>query len=211
MIHRWLSAFALTQVLLLAQPPDEQVACQQLRKTLFAHIAGGQLDQAESAAAAAPDRRCASLVLSDAAGAILLRGRTVESERLSRKSLGILQPLVAPDDPALLRPLYILSASRLNQNKIAQSREALRNLLLVRREGPVDRAMVHGLEAMLLEVEGKLREAEAKFFVTMHDWQEAGLAEAPETAVSLNALGAIYIKQHRFAEARQALDRAIKL
>src|SRR5215471_19609200 len=191
MIHRWLSAFALTQVLLLAQPPDEQVACQQLRKTLFAHIAGGQLDQAESAAAAAPDRRCASLVLSDAAGAILLRGRTVESERLSRKSLGILQPLVAPDDPVLLRPLYSLAASRLNQNKIAQSREALRNLLLVRCERPVDRAMVHSMEAMLLEAEGKLRESESTLLVSLRDWQEAGLGEAAEAAVVLNALGAI--------------------
>ncbi|HTP87930.1 MAG TPA: tetratricopeptide repeat protein [Bryobacteraceae bacterium] len=201
----------MAQVLTWARPSGQPVVCKQLNDTVLTHVAAGQWEQAESAALAGADRLCAGVVLSNAAGKIILEGRPAEAERFAQKSLGILKPIVAPDDPALLRPLHLLSASRLYQNKLAQSREAFRYLALVRMEGPQDRALVRGMEAMLLEAEGKLHEAESKYYGAIGAWQEAGLGEAAETAVLLNALGALYVKQHRFGEARQALNRALEI
>jgi tetratricopeptide (TPR) repeat protein len=211
MKYRRFSGFAVAQVLLLAQSSNEPAVCQRLNEAVLAQLAAGQLEQAESAALAKGDRLCAGIVLSNMAAETILDGRAAEAEGFAQKSVSILKQIVTPDDPVLLRPLHVLCASRLNQNKIARSREAFRDLLLIRSERPQHRALVHGMEAMLLEAEGKLPDAESAYYVAIGAWQEAGLSDASETAVLLNALGALYIKQHRFGEARQTLDRALAM
>jgi hypothetical protein len=62
---------------------------------------------------------------------------------------------------------------------------------------------------VLLEAEGRQTEAEVEYLGASHAWQEAGLGETAEAGAVFTSLGSLYVNEHRFEEARQALDRAL--
>jgi len=114
-----------------------------------------------------------------------------------------------PSDLVLLRPLSVLAATRFEQGKTAQTREILKRMLLIRAERPADRALVHATVAVLLEADGRQAEAEAEYLVTSQAWEEAGREETADAGAVFISLGSLYVKEQRFEEARQALDRAL--
>jgi tetratricopeptide (TPR) repeat protein len=111
-------------------------------------------------------------------------------------------------DPLLLRPLQILSAARFQQNKIGKAREAFQKLQEIPSERVEDQALVHGLAAALSQAEGRLKEAESEYFVTISAWEGAGHGNTAAAATIISQLGSLYIEECRFEEAQTLLDRA---
>jgi tetratricopeptide (TPR) repeat protein len=167
-----------------------------------------------AAIAAGADRTrdtCAGFVLNDMAVLLSTSGRIAEAERLAERSIKTLEAIYPPDDLVLLRPLSILASTRFEQGKTAQTRGILKRMMSIRVARPEDRALVHATAAVLLEAEGRQSEAEVEYLVTSHAWQEAGLEETAEAGAVLTSLGSLYVKEQRFKEARQALDRAFSI
>lgn len=185
--------------------------CERVNNVVFAEAASGHIEHAETAALASGDTVCVGVVLHNLASKMSLNGRTAEAERLAEKSVRLLEGTLPPNDPGLLRPLQLLSAVLLEQNKIANSREAFRKMLRIRVERPQERALVYGMGAELLHAENKLNEAETEYLMALGAWREAGGEASPEAGAALNALAAIYIEEHRFGEARQKVDRALAI
>jgi tetratricopeptide (TPR) repeat protein len=185
--------------------------CKQLNDEILADVAEAKLAHAESAALTIDDRMCAGVIFNNIATVMNREGRWAEAEKFAQRSVQVLETVLAPDDPILLPPYHLLSANRLNQNKIAKSREAFRRILQIRVETPKDRLLVHGVGAPLLRAEGKLRDAESEYLLALEAAREAGLSEAPDGAIVLSGLGSLYIEQNRFTDARGALEQANKI
>jgi tetratricopeptide (TPR) repeat protein len=190
--------------------------CTDLNHALVAEIDSGQLARAESllstAIASGADRggdQCSGLILNNMALVLLMLGRLDEAERYAERSVRILETKYPPDDPLILHPLSLLASMRLELGKIAGAREAFRRMQAIRTQGPIDRALVHGMGAMLLHREGRLAEAETEYLLTFHAWEEAGKGEAADAGAVFNSLGLLYIQQERFEDSRKALDRAL--
>ena len=71
--------------------------------------------------------------------------------------------------------------------------------------------MLSGLAAALLCVEGRYPEAESEYLAALHAWEQAGRSNMADTGTVLNALGSLYIREHRLDEARQVVDRAFSI
>ena len=193
-------------------------ACIELNQRVVTQAKDGQIAEAEEAVRAALagglDRsadRCAGLVLNNLAMLVSLSGRLAEGERLAGRSVAILEKLYPPDDPVLLRPLQILAANRLELEKRAKARETLKRLQSIRVEQPEDSALLHGTSATLFRIEDRLPEAEIEYLAALAAWEKAGRGDGVDAACVLTALGALYIEEGRFHEARQALDRALAI
>jgi tetratricopeptide (TPR) repeat protein len=154
---------------------------------------------------------CAGLVLNNMAELLSVSGRLVEAERLAERSVKLLEATYPPYDIVLLRPLSILASTRFEQGKTARAREAFKKMQSIRTEQPADRALLHATAAVLLQAEGRRQEAEAEYLVTLHAWEEAGRGETAEAGAVFNSVGSLYIEDHRFDEARRALDRALTI
>jgi tetratricopeptide (TPR) repeat protein len=213
---------ALTTVHAPAQSVTEHVPtdtqCVELNRTVVNQFANGQDAAAETLLSAAigpsADRNrdtCAGFVLNNMTVLLSASGRIAEAERLAERSVKILEAMYPPDDLVLLRPLSALAATRFEGGKSAQAREVFKRILLIRAERPEDRALIHATAAVLLEAEGRQSEAEAEYLVTSRAWQEAGREETADAGAVFTSLGSLYVKEHRFEEARQALDHALTI
>jgi Tfp pilus assembly protein PilF len=69
--------------------------------------------------------------------------------------------------------------------------------------------VVHRTAAMLLRNEGKLREARDEITSAIRAWEETGRTDSADYASLLIKLGALYIDQHKYPEARTALHQAL--
>jgi tetratricopeptide (TPR) repeat protein len=190
-------------------------ACVDLNRTVVTLAANGRLHEAQqmlSAAspASAQDSKdsCIGLVLSNMAVVVAMSLRFAEAKVLAELALKALEKNHPPDDPVLLRPLQILAASQFEQRQTAKAREALRRMRSIRTQRPEDRALVHGMAAVLLHAEGRRKEAEVEYLGALSAWEEAGRGESADSATILSALGSVYIDEQRFGDAARALDRA---
>jgi tetratricopeptide (TPR) repeat protein len=184
----------------------------------MAQIANGKLKEGELAVSALLASRddhaqdsCAGLVLNNMAAVMSVLGGIADAERFAERSVLILEKIYPPNDVVLLRPLQILSAARFEQGKTARAKEALRRMQSIRVQRPEDSALVHGMSAALLDREGSRPEAEAEYLAAIRAWEEAGRGETADAGAIFNALGSLYIKEQRLADARQALDRALAI
>jgi len=130
-----------------------------------------------------------------------------DAEILAQRSLSILATSYPPGDLALLRPLQILAGARLAQGKTAKARDALRKMESIRIERPQDRALIHGLAAAILQVEGKLKEASASILRNPR-LGATGNGDTADVVALLTDLGSLYLKRGQLDQAGQALDRA---
>jgi Flp pilus assembly protein TadD len=140
-----------------------------------------------------------------------LSGRLGEAEVLETRSIKILEKGYSPDDPVLLHPLQSLAQIQYEQREIAKARETFRRLQSIPTERPADRAVVHGLAAALLYVEGRYDEAEAEYFKALGAWEESGGGETTEVVRVLDGLAAVYVVEGRYREAGRTLDRGIAI
>jgi tetratricopeptide (TPR) repeat protein len=193
-------------------------ACIEFNQTAINQVAGGRLEDAESALSAAladrangSEQSCAGLTLYNSAVVMALAGRFAEAEVLAERSLKILEKSYPPDDPVLLRPLQMLSSIQFEQGKIAKARGALQRMHSIRTERPADHAMVHGLAATLLHAEGRYSEAEAEYLKALGAWEESGRGETTDVAAVLDGLATLYIAAGRYREASLTLDRALAI
>jgi len=198
--------------------PSVSAACVELNQTVMTQLANGQLTQAElmvsAFLAASVDRdrnSCAGLVLNNAAAWMSISGRISDAERLAELSVLTLEKTYPPYDVVLLPPLQILAAARFEQGKIAKAREAFKRMQSIQIERPQDRALVHGMAAVLLQAERRRPEAETEYIASLRSWEEAGRGETADAAAALNGLGSLYIDEQKLAEARRALDRALAI
>lgn len=192
--------------------------CVELNQTAMTQIANGKLKEAELALTALltpgadqAQGACAGVVLNNMAAVISVSGRPGDGARLAEQSVRILEKVFSPNDPALLRPLQILAATSFEQGETGKAREAFKRMQSIRIQRPEDRALLHGMAAVLAEAEGMLPQAEADYLAALQAWQEAGRGERADAGVILNGLGSLYIKEHRLSEAQQALDRALAI
>jgi tetratricopeptide (TPR) repeat protein len=193
-------------------------ACIEFNQTVMNQVAGGRLEDAESALSAAlADRANSSeqsrawLTLHNLALVMALTGRLAEAEVLTKRCLTILEKGYPPDDPFLLRPLQMLSQVQFEQRKIAMARKTFQRLQSIPAERPGDRAVVHGLAASLLYAEGRYKEGEAEYLKALAAWEESGRGETTDVAGVLGGLGTLYIADARYLEAGRALDRALAI
>jgi tetratricopeptide (TPR) repeat protein len=151
---------------------------------------------------------CMGLVLNNLAAIMLSSGRLTQAELFAERSVNTLEGSYSRKDPILLRPLQILSAARFQQGKIGKAREAFQNMQSIPSERLEDQAVVHGLAAALLQAEGKLKEAESEYLVTINAWEGAGHGNTAGAGTVISQLGSLYIEEHRFEDAHRLLDRA---
>jgi tetratricopeptide (TPR) repeat protein len=81
---------------------------------------------------------------------------------------------------------------------------------LIRAERPEQRALVHGIAAILLHKEGRSTEAESEYLKALDALEKAGQRGA-DAASTLTSLGSLYINQGRLDEAARMLDRALEI
>jgi tetratricopeptide (TPR) repeat protein len=208
MILRLLFAAASVFGALFAQTAGEVTnleACRKLNGMLGGAEGGGA-----SLAASLPggEKTCMGVILNNMAATLSLAGHMADAEILAQRSLSILATSYPPGDVALLRPLRILAGARLAQGKTAKARDALRKMESIRIEQPQDRALIHGLAAAVLQVEGKLKEAECEYLAAIRGWEATGSGDTADVGALLTDLGSLYIKRGQLDQASQALDRA---
>jgi tetratricopeptide (TPR) repeat protein len=192
--------------------------CTELGRMGLVRIATGQVVEAEALLSAAlgkgvkdSQEACVDIALQGLASVMYLTGRLSEAAVLSERSLYRLEKRYARNDRVFLRPLQILSMVRFGQGQVAKARESFERMQFIRTEEPSDRAMVHGMAAALLQVEGKFKEAELEYLGALRAWQEAGRGETADAASVLNFVGALYIQEGRLEEAERTLDRAMAI
>jgi len=193
-------------------------SCFQLNEAAITQTTGGRLAEARAlvlTTKVSADERaqdaCTGFVLGNIARAASVSGHTVEAERLAEQSVHILEKLFPLDDWQLLRPLQILAAIRLESGKTAKAKEAVQRLQAVQIKHPEDSAIVHATVGALLQIEGRLAEAEAEYTIALHASEAAGRGESGDTAAILHCLAALLLAEHRLDDARQMLDRSIAI
>jgi tetratricopeptide (TPR) repeat protein len=181
----------------------------------MADVEGGLLVEADAKLATAlakVDRGsapgCTGLILHNQATIASISGRFEEGERLALRAIVDLEKVYPPDHLALLRPLLILTSTRLEQGNKSGSRIALGRVKGIRADQPHERAMVHAMSGSLLQAVGERREAEAEFLAALDAWSEIGRGETADAGAAFTALGTLYIQERRFEEARRSVDRA---
>ena len=206
--------FALLTYHLLAPEIGDITAygtCENLERSVTLQSAGEHSNAVEALLSAAlmhGKRTCAGLVLTSLAAAASIKERMTEAEAYAERSIKILELDHATSDPILLRPLQILWAVSLEQRKLAKARRVYQKMLQIRAERPEDRAYIHLTAALLFQDEGKLKEAESELLAAIRAWEETGRTISADYASLLHDLGALYIEQQRYAEARSPLERA---
>jgi tetratricopeptide (TPR) repeat protein len=206
---------------LLAQPqlPQGQFSmdrdCLQLNHLVKTRVENAQLKEAEALLANAWKRAsdeqqtdCAGVILSNLAVVMLSSGRLGEAGNFAEKAVSTFEKIHPTNDRILLRPLQLLSAARLERGDLGSARQAFRRMQRIPAETPDDRALVHGMAAMILALEFKDEQAETENLAAMTALEQAGKNQSAEFAVLLENLAALYARQKRFEDARQALDRA---
>jgi tetratricopeptide (TPR) repeat protein len=161
--------------------------------------------------ASAAEDECAGLVYSIRAASRAVSGNMAEAELDAERSLAILDKSHAADDRVLLRPLHTLAVARFEQRKTAQARQAYRRMQLIPTELPEDRKLLHGMAATLLGAAGNFKEAASEGRAALSALNEEGRGSSAECASILIGLASIYIKDHQFDQAGQALDRAMAI
>jgi tetratricopeptide (TPR) repeat protein len=151
---------------------------------------------------------CMGLVLNNLAAIMLSSGRLAQAEMFAERSVNILEKSYSRKDPILLRPLQILSAARFQQGYIGKAREAFHRMQAIPSARLQDQALIHGLAAALLQAEGRLKEAESEYFVTINFWEGAGHGNTAGAGTVISQLGSLYMEEHRFEDAHRLLDRA---
>lgn len=191
--------------------------CARLNHDARSLVEQGRTVEAErmlsTALATGDDRRfgCAGLVMNDMAALLLISGRLNEAEVLAECSVSTLEKIYPPDDPMLLRPLYTLAGVHFELGETARARQTLKRIQSLRLDRLEDRALVDGMAASMSEAEGNWRESESHYSDAIRALQQAGRGETADAGALLNGIGAVYIKDHRLTEARQALDRALAI
>jgi tetratricopeptide (TPR) repeat protein len=187
--------------------------CPELNQIALTQAVNGHLAEAEplfalaAASGDAAENSCLGYVLSNLAALMSVSGRLPEAERLAERAIKVLEKFHQPSDPVLLRPLQILAAVRLELGKTAKAREALGKMQSIRISGPVDTALVHGIAATLLHIEGRKAEAEKEYLTTFRAWDEAGRGDSADAAAILCGLASLYMEEQRLDEARRTLDK----
>jgi tetratricopeptide (TPR) repeat protein len=201
-----------------AQLPSPSAECITLDQMVRAEVANGRraetetlLSQVLAPGASRTAHSCAGLVLASMAIQMSVSGQFGEAEKLAERSIRILEEIYPPDDPVFLRPLHILASARFEHGEIGRTREAFKRMQTIRIERPENRAMLSGLSATLLCVEGRYSEAESEYLAALRAWAQAGRGNMADTGTVLNALGSLYIREDRLDEARQVVDRALNI
>lgn len=209
--------FVIASVIGAATSPSEE-SCQDLNGRAVGYVRSGAIAQAEellsrlvAGATSQLPETCAGLLFSNLAAVMQMSGRLADGERLAERSIVILQGSLPPNNPALLRPLHILTESRLELGKLAAAREAFQRMKAIPIRDASDCALICGLAGSLLKAEGKLPKAEAEYRKALQAYNESGLGDSADAASILNSLGKLYLREMRFHEATQALDRCLSI
>jgi len=192
--------------------------CAELNQTAMTQVASGKLKEVEltvnallTSGADQSQQACAGLALNNMAVFVSISGQSAEGARLAEQSVQALEKAYSSNDPALLRPLQVLASTSFDRGMLGKAREAFKRMQSIRTQRPEDRALVHGMAAVLSEAEGRLPEAEAEYLATLQAWQDAGKGESADTSAVLAGLGSLYIKENRLSEAGQVFDRALAM
>jgi tetratricopeptide (TPR) repeat protein len=207
---------AIAQV--VAPPGPMSSRCVQVHRTVNAQAENGRIFEAEATLSAAlgtgidlPQDACTGLLLSDMAAFVSVSGRDAEAEKFAERSIAILDRFYAPDDRVFLRPLRIVLAAQLEQYELARAKRTFGRIRSIRTERPEDRAIVHGIGATLLHVEGRHSEAQSEYLAAVRDWEEAGLGGTADAGAALGSLACLYMEERQFDQALKAVDRALAI
>ncbi|HKE26148.1 MAG TPA: tetratricopeptide repeat protein [Bryobacteraceae bacterium] len=151
---------------------------------------------------------CVGIILSDVALLMSASGELAGAEKLAEQSVAILEPLYPAHDPILLGPLQVLAGARFAQGKIASAKQAFKGIQLTRIQRPEDSAAVHAWAGWFLYIAGRWAEAEHEYLSALQALSIAGYSNSADAGSVLNALGSLYIEEHRLDEAERVLDHA---
>jgi tetratricopeptide (TPR) repeat protein len=210
--HLILSA-ALVQFVAVAQTLSES-QCTGLNELASTRAVANRLDQTEVAVSLAMSRGdyvCAGIVLGNIAALMSTYGRVSDSEAFATRAIDLLRKHLDPADPIFFRPLHVLAITRLEQGKFRKAQKAFEQMLQIPANRPEQRAQVHITRGMLLQMQGKFKDAESEYLLADDEWTQLGRPADADAAAVLSYLGALYIAEARFKEASQVLDRALAL
>jgi tetratricopeptide (TPR) repeat protein len=216
--HRIVLWIACTSGQISGQSAPIRDPCVDLNKTAMAQVASGKLKEAEltvnallTSGADQSQTACAGLVLNNMAVFLSISGRSADGARLAEQSVQALEKTYSSDDPTLLRPLQVLASTSFDRGMLGKAREAFIRMQAIRIQRPKDRALLHGIAAVLSQAEGRFPDAEADYLAALQACQDAGSGESADAGSILGGLGSLYIKENRLSEARQVLDRALAI
>ncbi len=188
--------------------------CIPLAQTVIYQLNTDKFGEAEAALAAAlangSEPACVARIFTNMAAALSSSGGFADAERLAERAVRILDSTPAPEGRVLLRSLQILAAARFELGKTGKSREALNRMSTFPMERPEDRAVAHGMHGILLQAEGKSRDAELEYLAGLQAWESAE-GDSANTASALSCLASLYLKEGRLDEAHRALERAVAI
>ena len=192
--------------------------CAELNRKVIDQTMIGRSKEAEGYLSAALTRGSndagparAGLVRSNFAALMGVCGHFADAEAFAGRAVDVIDRVTSADAPVLLRPLQILTISRIEQGKIGSARKAFQRMQVIPAEAPDQRALVHEASAVLLEKEGKLAEAESEYLAIVTALQDDGRSNGADGASALIALGSLYVKDHRLEQADPVLDRAVSI
>lgn len=193
-------------------------ACNELNVAALAAVRNGRIDNIHSAIlgtsesdSGSAEPSCAGIILANVASFSAELGRFADAETFAEKAVHILEKAYPRDDSVLLPALQTLAAVRLEQGKNFKAGEAYARMRSLRIERLEQRAIVHGVGAALLQRAGRYRDAEAEYRAALETWEVGDHGRTADVAEILTALATVQLEQHHFAEARQALDRALNI
>jgi len=200
--------FTICVVLAIAQDNREGGSCPDLNQEAMKQTAEGHLAEAE---ASLGQSACAGHILSYLAKAMFVMGRLHDAERLAEQSIRILEKFYPSNDSVLLRPLQTLAAVWLESGQTTRARDTVTRIQSIPIKRPEDRAIIHGTTGVLLQLEGRRKQAEVEYYDAFRAWEEAGRGESADAASILNCLGSLYLGEQRLNEARNVLDHALAI
>ena len=209
-----LSLLALAQSSDHPKPPAQD-DCAHISRLAVAQVASGESGEGHENAAriltqavSRGEDACAGLVLTNVAAFLLASGRLAESERLAERAVHVLEKKYSRDDPALLRALHTLCSARLAQGKVGPARNSFKRIQRVPIELPEDRLLLHSVAAPLLASQGQYADAESEYLAALKVLEQSDRLQTVSAATMLQGLAFVHIRQQRFEDARQEIDRA---
>jgi tetratricopeptide (TPR) repeat protein len=158
-----------------------------------------------------PDGSCYAEVLSDMANVMLFSGRLADAEAYGRRAVAAFEGVYPKEPASFFNSLGTLAIAYFKQGKTGNARHVVMRMRSISPLRLQERALMHSLTAAVRSAEGKWKEAESESLTALKIYDELGQASTATSVAMLVGLAAVYLRQHRPADAEQTLHRGIAI
>jgi tetratricopeptide (TPR) repeat protein len=186
-------------------------------ETAVSHSASGRASEAERdllgiiAQASGSNRLCLGIASADLAVLLQQRGDIKGAEKYALHSVATLEAGGAECEIALARPLQVLAAAYIAEQRFAKAKDVMARLEHLPDSSQRDRAVRAGSRALIEADEGRWRDAERHYRAAIREWEAAGEGDRMSVVPELTNLALVYLTQRRLADAAPLFERAWRI